>query len=351
MGNGSSEKQSGERISSLDTFRAVGIYYAVLIHCCFFCSIQSLQGIGVISVALCRFVIPYFFMVSGFLLHKSYEKTNNIKEISFNAIKRIIIIYLFWSAFYVVFHFIEDIAFGMYAGENLDYLALFIKNFNRHISISKLFLSGTDQHFWFLPALLYSFILGSIAVRIKKEKWLLVISIVLYIIGVFGQSYQVVIENFFVFPYNTRDGITFGLMFFMSGYLLYNMKTKRPWLFLLISFIGLIVQSLEMFFLYSYKAHLVGDFMFGTAAYGIGFFIYVINKPEIGKKHPFIQKIGSLTLGIYCIHFYFVKLLLHAKPLFNPLLWELIFTPASFFTTIAVVFLLYRFNKTRRLVA
>ncbi|ADZ83239.1 acyltransferase family protein [Cellulosilyticum lentocellum] len=195
----------------IDLFKFAAALLVVAIH------IDPLSSYSEYSnYILCRVIarvaVPFFFIVSGyfFALKLSDDKKN--KEVLYAFIKKIGWLYLVASIMYL--------PLNIYKGD-------FTNPFTLLEGIKSIVFNGTFYHLWYLPAL----ILGmSIVYGLKQKlstRLVFIICIVLYIIGLFGDSYfgftqEVPIvsglyEGIFSVCDYTRNGIFFAPLFIAMG--------------------------------------------------------------------------------------------------------------------------------------
>lgn len=170
--------------------------------------------------------VPFFFAVSGFLLFSKLEKSDNTeqKNIMLLYIKKILIMYLVWSIIYVTFNVITFCYFGVSNEELMSY-------------IHQCIVYSTYDTIWFLPALGIGVIMVYFMRKIMPYRYLVIVAVIFYIIGMLGVSYRGLIEesNILKFIYEvydsifftTRNGVFNGFPFVAIGaYIAYEVKKK-----------------------------------------------------------------------------------------------------------------------------
>lgn len=178
--------------------------------------------------------VPFFFMCSGFLFRP--EKVGK-------SLKRLLRMYILWSAVYLIFQIADCIQNGY---DFLDWVSSYIKNF---------FISGSFATIWFLLALLvamalYYFLTEKLRM---KSSIVLVISTVLYVIGCAFSAYAgllgksniaaTVLELYYSAFDTVKNGVIFfGLVYFAMGHIL--RENDRYLLSMQKSLIGLAVSSI-----------------------------------------------------------------------------------------------------------
>lgn len=206
-----------ESYLGMDYFRVAAALLIVAIHTSPLTSFSE-TGDFICTRIIARVAVPFFFMVSGFFLISGYS-CNAEKLVAF--IKKTALLYAAAIAIYIPI----NIYTGYFKMDNL--LPNIIKD---------ILFDGTLYHLWYLPA---SVIGAAIAwYSVKKTSYMksFIITGVLYIIGLFGDSYYGIAENipcmkgfydliFQVFDY-TRNGIFFAPVFFVLGGYIADNKSR-----------------------------------------------------------------------------------------------------------------------------
>ena len=176
---------------------------------------------------LCRIAVPFYFTASGFLLFRKTEFNN-----------------------------LNDSRIKNYCFKILRLLGTWT---------FLLFVGGSGQ-LWYLGALVLAVII--LSVLIKKDiamRWIVLISVVLFLIGLLGDSYYGFIEplksffipKLFIVGYETifsttRNGVFFGLIFVLIGALF---AQKRIVINSFFAIVGLFISFIIMFFPFNYKKY------------------------------------------------------------------------------------------------
>ena len=171
--------------------------------------------------------VPFFFACSGFLF---FVKLNQLptKEAQWSYFvkyeKRIWIMYGCWTAVYLPFIIASWVKNGTFGMEKiLNWL---------HTSL----VFQTYATIWFLPALAVGIAITYFLVKKVPLKWIIVISCVLYVIGMFGYTYYFVVEGTFIgkiyeiymIAFKTiRNGLFNGVPFLVMGYM-FTKKEIKP---------------------------------------------------------------------------------------------------------------------------
>lgn len=205
--------------TGIDYFRIIAAFLVIAIHTSPLLSYNDTADF-ILTGILARTAVPFFFMASGFFLISAYSY-NSDKLKSF--IKKTSIIYGIAIVIYI--------PINIYNGYfNMDSLLPNI--------VKDVVFDGTLYHLWYLPAAIIGAIISWLLVNKLGFKFAFITTFVLYIIGLFGDSYfgisaQIpVLESFynslFEISEYTRNGIFFAPIFFVLGGIIANKKIHIP---------------------------------------------------------------------------------------------------------------------------
>ncbi len=203
----------------IDLFRLAAAFLVIAIHTSPLASFGE-TGDFILTRILARTAVPFFFMVSGYFTISRYAcDTGRLK----GFLKRTAQIY--------------GIAMLLYLPINL-YNGYFQMEFFLPNLIRDVLLDGTMYHLWYLPASMEGALIAWYLLRHLDETKALGISFVLYLIGMFGDSYYGVSELFsaskgfyrliFQVMDHTRNGIFFAPVFFLLGSLIAEQRKELP---------------------------------------------------------------------------------------------------------------------------
>ena len=194
--------------AGIDYFRIIAAVLIVAIHTS---PLTSFSKIGdfILTRVIARIAVPFFFMTSGFFLISRYT-CNDDKLKAF--IKKTAIIYAAAILIYI--------PINLYNGYfSMEYLLPNI--------IKDIVFDGTLYHLWYLPASIIGATIAWYLVKKLDYPKALVVTVILYIVGLFGDSYYGISEkipilnNFYesIFQVSdyTRNGIFFAPIFFVAG--------------------------------------------------------------------------------------------------------------------------------------
>jgi len=291
-----------KRIDYFDWLRILCCFSVVITHI----SAQKWNSSQIISHewkifnfydSISRFAIPIFFMISGTLFLE--------KDVSFGImlnkyIKRIYLKLLFWSFFY-----------------SLREKIMYKKNYKKTFLI---FLNG-HYHLWYLFRILGLYLITPFLKQIIKNKKLFKIFLVL------NTFFSILFSNLLIIiSYNSKDcynnlnGIIYKLglnyfldhnqMYYIFGFYLNRLNIK-PLFRIIIYILGIFGSffTFQMTYYISFKKNkkinFYSNFYINIFITSIGLFIffkYNFSNLKYNNIKQFIQKLGSLTFGIYAIH-------------------------------------------------
>lgn len=242
-------------MSSIENYDAIDfakIIASILVICIHIHPLKDISPVVayILDNGIARMAVPFFFTTSAFLLFKKINLLNNNKDkvnILNKYLRRITILYLVWSMVYFPFTYINWISNDISISKDL---ILYIREI--------LFL-GTYGHLWYFPALIFSICIVYFLQRRVRKKVLVIISIIIYILGIIYNFYPYIEKLSFVWINNlyliyksvfitSRNGLFFGIIFVTIGYLHSQdnkIKSKKIYLILtVLSIILLIAESL-----------------------------------------------------------------------------------------------------------
>ncbi|MDE7028552.1 MAG: acyltransferase, partial [Lachnospiraceae bacterium] len=194
--------------TGIDWFRLAAALLIIAIHTSPLATYSEI-GDFILTRVIARTAVPFFFMTSGFFLISRYNC--QLKKLG-AFVKKTALIYA--------------AAIGVYLPINIynDYFQM--ENLLPNL-IKDIVLDGTLYHLWYLPASLVGGALAWYLLRRLGYRRAFVAAAVLYLIGLFGDSYYGLAEQFWVssgfytllFQVSdyTRNGIFFAPVFFVLG--------------------------------------------------------------------------------------------------------------------------------------
>jgi serine/alanine racemase len=166
-----------------------------------------------ISGILTRIAVPIFFMTSGYFFFRKLtgDQANDSRA---------------WLGYMKKIGKLYGIAILLYIPLNL-YTGYFTDDFSAYSFFKDIVFDGTFYHLWYLPALIIGITITYLLYKKMSLTTMLAIAGLLYVIGLFGDSYYGIIENsagikqlyegmFSVFDY-TRNGLFYAPIYLVLG--------------------------------------------------------------------------------------------------------------------------------------
>ncbi len=208
-----------ESYTGIDCFRLIAALLVISIHTSPLQS-YSLTGDLILTRILARVAVPFFFMTSGFFTVSRYSRSA-ARLVA--TLKKTAVIYGFAILLCLPVNFYT----GYFKTENL--LPELIQD---------LVFDGTMYHLWYLPAVMIGAVIAWYLVKKLDYRGALAVTGVLYLIGLFGDSYYGLVRNvagisrfydlmFQVSDY-TRNGIFFAPVFLVLGGLAADSRRNIP---------------------------------------------------------------------------------------------------------------------------
>lgn len=201
-----------EEYVGIDYFRIIAALLVVAIHTSPLTSVDGTADF-ILTRVIARVAVPFFFMASGFFLLPGYM---NVKDTEpgklFKFLEKAAMLY--------------GIAILLYLPINF-YAGYFQMEFLLPNLIKDFVFDGTFYHLWYLPAAMMGATLTYLLLKKFKSGHVFRVALILYLIGLFGDSYYGIIEKvpfiksfydtIFLFSDYTRNGLFFAPIFFMLG--------------------------------------------------------------------------------------------------------------------------------------
>lgn len=279
----------------LNVFRFVSAILVICIHTVPLKNINS-EISFILNMIVARIAVPFFFTSSGYLFYSKFKENDLYIK---GYIIRILYIYLGWSCIYFFPNIIVMIKNQVEIKQGIIQIVI------------NLLFRGSYFHLWYLVSLIYSVIFISIFLKRNRMKILIILSFILFIIGVLGDTYFKIIENTYINQiinvYNilfgvTRNGICFGVPFMTIGVAIYKYKLEQKLYvknkLLIIFFIILLIEGYIV-----KKLDIARDYNMYFTLIPLVFLIFIrILNSSINIKDKYSRKFKQLGLGIYCCH-------------------------------------------------
>ncbi|AEY66220.1 serine racemase VanT catalytic subunit [Clostridium sp. BNL1100] len=336
-----------EEYAGIDKFRIAAAIMIIAIHTSPLVSVSH-EADFVLTRILARVAVPFFFMCTGyFLIPRCIESPENRKRISLKFLAKT--------------GFLYGAAILIYLPVNI-YSEYFKEKPIIPTLVKDLIFDGTIYHLWYIPASIIGFmIVYTVSTRISL-KMVFTFSFILYLIGLFGDSYYGISEKFDVansfygvlfsyFDY-TRNGLFFAPVFIVLGAIIAESKreysiTKNIVGFAL-SFTALIAEALILKH-YSLQRH---DSMYIMLVPTMIFLFRILLRIK-GESQKTLRDISMLVYILHplCIIFVrgFAKVLnLEAYLIGNSLIHFIVVTVVTIAVSVAIVYIWKRLASYKR---
>ncbi|EGR0626317.1 acyltransferase [Vibrio cholerae] len=294
------------KIASLELGRVIAMLAIIALHCQLFTTYWFLDDepwVAYLFNQSTRFAVPLFFLISGYLIQP--KLSHNPMQTLRNYCSPLLRIWVIWSVISLLMPFNLEVMVNQgYLTERSGYWGFLLQH-----PLNSLFEGGL-VHLWFLPALIIAVAIMALLIRQQKTHWMLPIAIGLYLYGEFAGSSAVVTGM--SAPIYTRNGPFFSTLFVVVGYLI----RERHILWqsrsaLLLAMLGMAFHFVEAYGLHQYgQVFNTNDYLFGTALWAIGLFLFLLAKPDLGRK-PWVFSLSQSILGFYVSHLLVVIMMMN----------------------------------------
>ena len=214
-----------KQYKSIDLAKFICALLIIILHTAPFSSYSKALTFGIRNIVTV-FAVPLFFAISGFLFFKKLETVdvNERNKYVFNYLKRIVIMYLFWSAVYLIFVIIKWMRGGVTFYGVLEY----VKDF---------FFEGSYQTIWFLPALFGAILLIYLLNKKLSLKKIFIIACVVYVFTLLGSSYygltikipflKSIYDVYYSFFDSVKNAVLFGFIYVLIGGIIATSKRNN----------------------------------------------------------------------------------------------------------------------------
>jgi peptidoglycan/LPS O-acetylase OafA/YrhL len=347
----------GERIHSIDSLRAVAIFFVVVAHTHPFHAFRAYGNyVYFVLDTIGQFDVPFFFLTAGYFFAMKAHR-ENVVRLAANAARKLGSMYLFGASTYLLALTVLTVLITVVGDGNVTNTLL--THFPDDLSLVGLLYYGDSiaVPLWFLTALIFSIGFVSVFVALGKTGYLLPVATSLHVLGLIGQNYPMLLDV----PFPTRDAVFFGFFYVALGFHVQSVnwtpKEAHGRYYLGAIGVFLVLQLLEQY--------AVGYFLPGrTLAQGIftteytvstvflvlAVFAYALSKPNWSRETS-LPMLGEYAVGIYLIHapVYQVFEMLNGASMATggfdfrtTLLWHVLITPTVYVLSLAVYILIAR---------
>lgn len=207
-----------KKYNSIDLFKFLCALLIIIIHANPFDDYSKILSFGLRNI-VCVVAVPFFFVASGFLCFRKVELLDGEEKKQYikKFLKRILLMYLLWSAIYFMFVVLNWINNGFTIYSVLEYIRDFL-------------FEGSYHTIWFLPALFSATLIVYLLRKKMTYKQIFIISLPIYIFTLLGSSYYgitekiPVISNIYNIYYSIfetiKNGVCFGFIYVALGALI-----------------------------------------------------------------------------------------------------------------------------------
>ncbi|WP_396602757.1 acyltransferase family protein [Algibacter sp. R77976] len=304
-------------INNFDFLRVVFAFTVALAHLIELSEVEIFQAYK--DLFNTRLAIDGFFVISGFLIAKSYANSSNIKSYIYKRIKRIVPAYLFVILFCALFFcFISTKSFGDYF-LNIQFWKYLLANltFQNYIEpcLPGVFEGNSmcvvNGALWTIKIEEAFYLLIPVFYWITKSKKNKIhgYGIIVYLVSIIYFNYFVYIDM-----YRIAKQLPGALAFFMTGIVLYkNFDFFIKWkhYFIIPCLLIFITEH------YVFNTHILKPFAYGFMVFYIAYNFKWLN--HFGKY-------GDITYGVYIYHFPIIQVFVYFGLFdsYNPLLVSVI---------------------------
>ncbi|MBL4931153.1 acyltransferase family protein [Clostridium paridis] len=275
---------------SINIMRLACAILVITIHTSALFSLGEVPG-ATLSFVIARIAVPFFFITTGYFIYEKYSKEGYLIK----YLKRILIYYLGFSLAYgvILFNFIKQ------------------RNNSIELIVKDILFDGISPSLWYLPALILSIAVVALFLRKNWVKSLIILSIIVYAIGLLGDTYYGFILGTpfekIVSAYNsvfvrTRNGLCFGVPFITLGVIInkykLNEKIKKAAVFILLS---AVIFGVEAYLLITNNIPIDHNMYVSLIILVPFIFIGLLNsKLSISERKSKLFR--DMSLWVYCIH-------------------------------------------------
>jgi surface polysaccharide O-acyltransferase-like enzyme len=340
------------RKETLDSVRLVAVFFVIGIHSfpLFLVADQNLVRLGFIFNQICRFAVPSFFVVSGYLFAKNFDHAQPLKRLSRTS-KRLATLYLFWCVVYLLPYNVALIPTdGWDAPVKFAHWHFYMWT----LSWENFLFGGAKTQLWFLPALLCAAVISTPFIYFRRIGYLLVLGLILFGIALLSSPYRETPIGFDP-GFFTRNGPFLSTVFFASGVLMAQ-ENREPRNRLVLGYVltgvGLAWHLAEALWLKQYyDGPTIYDFNSGTLAFGIGAAMLGIYGAKPLQSRWLVEN-GKYSLGIYLLHMFVMDLLYPLnRILASNVLWSLVLPVLTIVLTLQLVKFLLRYAPLRKVLS
>lgn len=336
-----------DRIQSIDTLRAIAMFFIVIGHVQPFRGFESYGNYVYFALdTIGQFDVPFFFATSGYFLARSLNSGNVTAAVS-GAARKLGSIYLFGRLVSIT----ATLGLAVLLGHSVT-AALITRGLSNFSLLDILYYGNAlAAPLWFLTALFFAIVFVASFVTVGKTRYLLPVAAAIHVVGILGTNYQMAVDV----PFRTRDALFFGFFYVALGYTLSSVdwepNERRKYLYLGAVGFFFVVQLFEQYAIgYIIRDNALGqgihmtEYTLGTVFFVLAIFAYALSNPSWGQN-TILPWIGRHSLGIYLLHVPVLRAFRAMNRVWGPaigvdltstLLWQLALTPLVYVISLAI---------------
>jgi len=350
--------QVSERIYSIDSLRAIAIFFVVIAH------LRPFEGfpphgalLYFVLDTIGQFDVPFFFLTAGYFLATKLQPADIISSVCAAARKL--------GSLYIFGILVHLTAMGVVVTvELLRNRAIMTTPAGRLLkgfTLAELvyYGNGIAVPLWFLTTLFFSICLVALFVALRRTRYLLPVAAGIHLLGILAQNYPMVLPITISFP--TRDALFFGFFYVALGYWVrrsdWTPDERHSPLYFGSVCVFVALQVLEQ---YTVSYLLPGltfaqgirgtEYTFATIVLAFSLFAYALSNPTWGKS-TVLPTLGEYAVGVYLLHFPVYHILKTINSFVVPLsglnypatlAWQVLVTPLVYALSLSVYLLAAR---------
>ncbi|WP_255681852.1 acyltransferase [Natrinema sp. SYSU A 869] len=291
-----------------------------------------------------RFAVPFFFMASGYFFALKTTR-GDPTDYLIKRVTSITSLYAFGLVLSAPVFLAGTIVRA--SAENRAITSSVVLKVAEFVSPIELLYYGTSvsEILWFLPALIFSYVLIYLCIASTMSAYLLPISLGFHLVGLLGSGYTMFVD----IPFEIRSALFFGFFYTSLGYYIYSHEwqpaPERSTLYLGTTILFGVLHIGERYVLgYAITDQTVSQgiyapsYTIATALVTLSLFVFLLSRPNLGRDTALPVWGKKYAVGIYVTHppvlFILEKagesLSLFGHEIQNTILWHLVLTPATF---------------------
>lgn len=273
----------------IDSMRIVAAVLVICIHISPLVQI-NIDADFILTRIIARIAVPFFFITTSYFLFKDgYPRKEKIKKTICSLLK--------WYMLAMIIY-IPIMIYNYYFQEKDLILKI----------IQDILIDGTFYHLWYFPAVIIGLFIVLLLKKFLSTQNVLLITTLLYIIGLMGDSYYGLVINIPIIKYilnclfhfmdHTRNGFFFAPLFIMIGIIIGEKKSKLTFQAHIFMFIVcFIVMGSEAYILhfFNFCKH---DSMYVLLPF-VSYFLFRILIYFQGRRKMYLK---DISLYMYVLH-------------------------------------------------